>query len=33
MSEPNNLKRQPLEIQYPKFENNKLGLIESIHER
>ena len=25
MSEPNNLKRQPLEIQYPKFENNKLG--------
>ena len=27
-----NLERDPLEIQYPKSENSRLGLIESIHE-
>ena len=32
-SESNNLKRDPLEIQHPKFENSRLGLIESVHER
>ena len=29
----NNLKRDPLEIQHPKFENSRLGFIESVHER
>ena len=29
----NNLKRDPLEMQNPKVENSRLGLIESIHER
>ena len=29
----NSLKRYPLEIQHPKFENYSLGLIESVHER
>ena len=28
----NYLKRDPLEIQYPKFENSRIGLIESFHE-
>ena len=28
----NNLKRDPLEIQHPKFVN-RLGFIESVHER
>ena len=32
-SESNNLKGDPLKIQHPKFENNRLGLIESVHER
>ena len=32
-SESNSLKGDPLEIQHPKFENSKLGLIESVHER
>ena len=32
-SESNNLKEDPLEIQHPKFENSRLGLTESIHER
>ena len=29
----NILKRYPLEIQHPKFENSSLGLIETVHER
>ena len=29
----NYLKRDPLEIQYPKFENSRLGFIESVNER
>ena len=29
----NNLKRDPLDIQHPKFENSRLGLIESVHKR
>ena len=29
----NNLKRDPLEIQHPKFENSRLGLIKTVHER
>ena len=29
----NNLKRDPLETQHPKFENSRLGFIESVHER
>ena len=28
-----NLKRDPLETQHPKFENSRLGFIESVHER
>ena len=32
-SESNNLKGDPLEIQYPKSEKSRLGLIESVHER
>ena len=28
-----NLKRGPLEIQHPKFENRRLGFTESVHER
>ena len=32
-SEPNSLKGDPLEIQHPKFENSRLGLIESVNER
>ena len=32
-SESNNLKGDHLEIQHPKFENSRLGLIESVHER
>ena len=32
-SESNSLKGDPLEIQHPKFENSRLGLIESVHER
>ena len=28
-----NLKGDPLEIQHPKFENSRLGLIESVRER
>ena len=32
-SESNNLKGDPLEIQHPNFENSKLGLTESVHER
>ena len=32
-SETNNLKGDPLEIQHPKFENSRLGLTESVHER
>ena len=28
----NNLKRDPLEIQHPKFENSRLGFTESVHE-
>ena len=31
-SESNNLKGDRLEIQHPKFENSRLGLIESVHE-
>ena len=31
--ESNSLKGDPLEIQHPKFENSRLGLIESVHER
>ena len=27
-----NLKRDHLEIQHPKFENSRLGFIESVHE-
>ena len=30
-SESNNLKRDPLEIQHPKFENSRFGL--TVHER
>ena len=26
-------KKDPLEIQHPKFENSRLGFIESVHER
>ena len=29
----NNLKGDPLEIQHLKFENSRLGFIESVHER
>ena len=29
----NNLKRDPLEIQHPKFENSRLGFTEPVHER
>ena len=29
----NNVKRDPLEIQHPKYEKHRLGLIESVHER
>ena len=29
----NNLKVDPLEIQYPKFDNSRLGFVESVHER
>ena len=32
-SESNDLKGDPLEIQHPKFENSRLSLIESVHER
>ena len=32
-SESNSLKGDPLEIQHPKFENSRLGLTESVHER
>ena len=32
-SESNNLKGDHLEIQHPKFENSRLGLIKSVHER
>ena len=32
-SESNNSKGDPLEIHHPKFENSRLGLIESVHER
>ena len=32
-SESNNLKGDPSEIQHPKFENSRLCLIESVHER
>ena len=32
-SESNNLKEDPLEIQHPKFENSRLGLIQSVHEK
>ena len=32
-SESNNLKGDPLEIQHPKFENSRLDLTESVHER
>ena len=32
-SESNSLKGDPLEIQHPKFENSRLSLIESVHER
>ena len=32
-SESHNLKGDPLEIQHPKFETSRLGLIESVHER
>ena len=32
-SESNSLKGDPLEIQHPKLENSRLGLIESVHER
>ena len=32
-SESNNLKEHPLEIQHPKFENSRLGLTESVHDR
>ena len=28
----NNLKKDSLEIQHPKFENSRLGFIESVHE-
>ena len=28
-----NLKRDPLEIQHPKFENSSLSLMVSVHER
>ena len=31
--ELNILKRDPMKIQYSKFENSKLGFTESIHER
>ena len=33
ISESNNLKGDPFEIQHPKFENSTLGLIEYVHER
>ena len=26
-------KKDPLEIQHPKFENSRVGFIESVHER
>ena len=29
----NNLKKDPLKIQHPNFENSRLGFIESVHER
>ena len=29
----NNMKRDLLDIQHPKFENSRLGLIESVNER
>ena len=29
----NNLKKDPLEIQHPKFENSRLDLTESVRER
>ena len=29
----NNLKSNLLEIQHPKFENSRLGFVESVHER
>ena len=29
----NNQKKDPLEIQHPKFENNRLSFVESVHER
>ena len=32
-SESNKLKGDPLEVQHPKFENSRLGLTESVHER
>ena len=32
-SESNSPKGDPLEIQHPKFENSRFGLIESVHER
>ena len=32
-SESKSLKGDPLEIQHPEFENSRLGLIESVHER
>ena len=32
-SESNSLKGDPLEIQHPKFENSRLGLIASVHDR
>ena len=33
ISNTDNLKRDPLEIQHPNFEKSKLGLIVSVHER
>ena len=32
-SNSNNMKGDPLEIQHPKFENSRHGLIESVHEK
>ena len=29
----NNLKRDPLDIQHPEFENRRLGFTGSVHER
>ena len=29
----NNLKRDSMEIQHPKFKNSRLGLLESVHDR